>query len=428
VSAAEGDRGSGRGDPITVEDVRRLARGLRDRSEQIRSIGIERIARAVCDAVELLDDEQTGLGERLREQLRESTGLSTPMIEWGLRNAFDAVEQDVLLSLAATVRSTGTRRAVPARLAVCVLAGNVFTAGLRAMVLPLLTRAPLLARASSADDVLPRFLKSALDRVDESIGSGVEAITFDRDDRQLLQALFEQADVVSVYGSDATVDALRQAVPPRTRFVAHGHGLGAIYVPASCLSDEQRAAEAAREAALDVAAYDQRGCLSPHVICVQTSGNVDAAGFARLLADNGLRLLSVVLPRGLVPADAAAGQMQWRGVAAVRGRLFDGEDFAVSYEGRHELRPSPGYRNVGVYDCREAVQLAERLLPFGVHLKALGVAGDGTDRRQIAAALSTPLRPIISDVGQMQKPPFDAPADGRDAMYGLVGWIEDDTV
>ena len=103
-------------------------------------------------------------------------------------------------------------------------------------------------------------------------------------------------------------------------------------------------------------------------------------------------------------ADAAAEQLQWRGVAAARGVLHLGDTCAVSCEHGASLRPSPGYRNVGVYTLASAAELESRIAPFARFLKALGVAG--------ATGELPALAPYTCEAGSMQTPPLQAPLDG----------------
>jgi hypothetical protein len=125
-----------------------------------------------------------------------------------------------------------------------------------------------------------------------------------------------------------------------------------------------------------------------------------------------------------LPTEVGAAQLQWRGVAAARGELFERDGYAVSWEGDSPLRLSPGWRNVSVLECGGAADLGRRLTPLGVHLKALAVAGDEPARRAVAQALPSPLAPRISAPGEMQTPPIDALADGASPWTGLVRWIE----
>jgi hypothetical protein len=116
---------------------------------------------------------------------------------------------------------------------------------------------------------------------------------------------------------------------------------------------------------------------------------------------------------------AGAAQLQWRGVATVRGELLEGDGFAVSYEGEGPLRLSPGYRNVLVLDASSAGAFAASLEPIGVHLKCVGVAGDRAQRELVARALPPPLAPRVCVAGYMQRPSLLALADGRLPWEGL---------
>jgi hypothetical protein len=147
------------------------------------------------------------------------------------------------------------------------------------------------------------------------------------------------------------------------------------------------------------------------VVFVARSGRVVPREFSRLLADEGLAPLARSLPRGALPMDLGAQQLQWRGLGVVRGELFEGDGFAVSYEADGPLRLSPGYRNVLVLECGDPRELARRVGPLGVHLKALGVGGDAARRAEIARA---PLAPRVSALGTMQTPGLGGPADAVD--------------
>jgi len=162
-----------------------------------------------------------------------------------------------------------------------------------------------------------------------------------------------------------------------------------------------------------VAAYDQRGCLSPHAVFVQRGKACDGKRFAKLLADE-LDALAASWPRGTLPAAAAADQLQWRGVAAATCELHARESCAVSYAGELPLRASPGYRNVAVHDVADVAALRARLAPLSVQLKALGVASAGKDLAALADAA-----PYVCAIGSMQEPPLDAALDGLHPLTGF---------
>jgi hypothetical protein len=416
------------------EDAARV-RAMADRTAAagpgLRSLGPERVVRALAHAARTLADARTPLGGHAREVLVGSTGLSSLMIEWALEtNVAPPDLEDGLRRLAAglapVVREGPTCVVAPPRLAVTILAGNVFTAALRAAAVPLLCGAPVVLKASSRGDVFPRLLKRALAEADAEVGPALEVVTFTGGPGPLQDALLAAADVVSVYGGDATVASVRARLPATTRVVPHGHGLGVAFVPAEAMRDEASARQVAHDLALDVAAFDQRGCLSPHAVWVEKGGAVEGLGLAHLLADHALAALGRDLPRGTLPTEVGAAQVQWRGVAAARGTLLERDGHAVSHEGDAALRLSPGWRNVAVHDAVDLDAFVAQVRPLGVHLKAIGVAGPHPARLRVAKALPAPLAPRVSSVGQMQTPPIGSLVDGDLPWAGTARFIQVD--
>ncbi|MEC7522348.1 MAG: acyl-CoA reductase [Myxococcota bacterium] len=398
---------------------------LRDRVEaaisagaQLRARPREEVASLVAAAWGLIADPERAPGRAARERLPETTGLSLPMIAWALRATFEQADEAAHLEAARRMTPAEGAALSPARLSALILAGNVFTACVQPCSMALLAGSPLIVKASSKDDVLPQLFVAALAEIDLELAEACEVVTFPGGTPSLESALMSRADVVSVYGSDATLTAVRQRLSPTATLVPHGHGLGVGLVPRGALGDEAEAAAAATAFALDVAAYDQRGCMSPHVIWVERGGAIDARRWASMLATQ-LGRLAEDLPRGALPADVGAAQIQWRGVAAARGELHEGDGWAVSYEGRAALRISPGWRNVMVLDLEDARQVGAALGSLGVHLKTLGVAGDAALRRSVAASLPPGVAPRVAPAGRMQRPSLLSLADGRPPWEGL---------
>jgi hypothetical protein len=277
------------------------------------------------------------------------------------------------------------------------------------MLLPLLAGAPVVAKASSRDDALPHAIAHALCAAHPRIGAACAVATFGHGDVARLDALLANAQCVQVLGSDEAVAAIRERVRPDQTLLGRGHGLG-IGIVLRGVPDIEAAAAFAR----DVAAYDQRGCLSPHAILVE-GDDARAEAFAKLVYD-ALASVERELPRGSVPADAQAEQLQWRGVAAARGVLHASPAFAVSCEHGATLRPSPGYRNVCVYTLQNSAELTIRLGPLARFVKALGVAGEPDDSTTQALAA---LAPYVAAAGAMQTPPLSARLDGLHPLEGL---------
>jgi hypothetical protein len=396
----------------TAAELRAARADLANAAPALRAMTIAQRADAIERACRLLLDPQSRHGAQLRDELLRTSGLSVPVIEHGLRTTLSLFTRDGLCTLIAHApRSAATARTP--QLATVILAGNVFSAAARPLLLPLACGASVLAKAASDDDALPRALHGALATSDPRLGAACTVARYAHEDAALTRELLAGAELISVYGSDDTVEAVRATADPAARVLAHGHGLGAVFVAGDALASETSARAAAERIALDVAAYDQRGCLSPHFALVELGAAVEARAFARFLAD-ALHAIERTLPRGALPPAAAAAQLQWRGVAAALGELHAHERCAVSYEAGHPPRPSPGHRNLSVHDCTDADAAHAQLARLGDHLKALAIAAPN------ASAKLASVAPYVCGFGAMQTPPLDAALDRLHPLAGLT--------
>ncbi len=317
---------------------------------------------------------------------------------------------------------------VPPTLATIILAGNIFTAAARPILLALLAGAPILCKASTQDDLFPNLFAAALQEADPAVAAALAVLTFPGGTQDLEAPLLERSDAILVYGSDATIQSLRARTPPTARLLEHGHGVGAAYVPAAVLANPDDAAKAAASLALDVAAYDQRGCLSPQAVWVE-GGTEGRTGhrFADLVS-GALERWQCHLPRGPLPIEAAAAQSQWTGVLTAMAQLYRCDGGAAAWTDNPAL-PSegglpwgPGYRHLLVLPCDSPEDFARRLAPLGPHLKAVGVGGGPADLRRVATALPPPLCPRLGPLGRMQIPPLATCDDGAPPFEGLLRW------
>ena len=319
----------------------------------------------------LLDDTA------LEDELVQSTGLSRPMVRWGLAATVETIDHSALHDLRLSPDAN--------RFDLCgvVLSGNVFTASVRALLLPLLFDIPVVAKASSRDGVLPHALARRLP------ATACSVFTYPGGDTRLDRALLKRADTVHVYGSDTTCARLRPLATHAT-FTAHGHGYGLACID----SDDFRPADLA----LDIAAYDQRGCLSPQQVWVRG----DCHRAAQKLHE-ALRDIEKALPRGPAELGARARIEQWRGTVLSLGSLVAGETHGIGIEESSRLPPSPGWRHVVLRPIPRFPY--EALARMGGHLKALAGA-------ELLPRLPEQVAPWLSKIGRMQRPPLSAYLDG----------------
>ena len=360
------------------------------------------------------------LGQEVRAALTRTTGLAPQMVDWGLRTTLETVRRESLLELVRAGNATfEDKPTVPLGLLGVVLAGNVFAATVRALFIPLLFGVPVIAKVSSKESSFAHVLRRSLHGADSALTRAFQVVAFTGGDETAERSLLAEAEGVSVYGSDETIEAIRRRLGGRLPLFAHGHGLSAAVCGGAALS-ESRIGRTIAAVALDVAAYDQLGCLSPQVIYVEEAKRGTAEMFAERLSQEGLTALGSALPRGELPLSVGAAQAQWRGTGEIEGSLFEGPDHAVVVSRDRPPRWSPGYRNVTVVPVASPAQAVEAMVPFEGHMKCIGVDA-GSKAGLLAALRGNPKNTAYAcAIGSMQTPPFDAPADGFLPWHGLL--------
>lgn len=353
-----------------------------------------------------------------RRFLSDATGLSLPMVQWALQTTLGTVREETMVALVARARKESGGALDPIAMLSVVLAGNVFTAPVRGVLTPLLFGVPVLVKASSREGSFPEMLRDSLRLTDSRLGAAIDLVTFPGGDVEREAALADLAEKVAVYGGDETIAAMTARLGTH-RILAHGHGVSIAYCGAGALADACVAETIAR-LSLDVCAYDQRGCLSPQVVYVEETADRSAVEFAERFAETGLGAMSRTLPRGPLPAGVGAAQAQWRGVAEVEGRLFTGDSYAVSIRSGPRIRWSPGYRNVTIVPVGSLEQALRAMEPMGPILKCIGADAASVGLIRAHLRQSSALSAFACPLGEMQTPPFDAPADGRPIWDGLT--------
>ena len=266
-----------------------------------------------------------------------------------------------------------------------VLSANVFVAALRAIALARAAAAVVTVRPSPRDPALARAL------VELARDPGLTIL----DERDVGKV---PAGRIDVYGRDSTIAAVRAIARPGVEVRGHGPGMGVGVVgPTASL------AVAATAVAVDVAAFDQRGCLSPRVVLVV--GDAPRAEWFSEDLHAALRGLGARVPRGLLLASEEAEASRWRDVISFAGRLFAGVDHAVGVlpSVLPEALPPAG-RHVLVVPVAPAGGVAAAMAPFARHVVAVG-----SDDPDVAAPSHARRLPL----GAMQRPPLDGPVDRR---------------
>jgi hypothetical protein len=309
--------------------------------------------------------------------------------------------------------------------------GNIPNAVMFDMVLGLLARSAQFVKCASGQAFMARLFAHSLYEAEAKLGACLEVAEWPGGTENLEAALYAEADCVAATGSDETLAAIRKTLPGHVRFVGYGTRVSFGFVARDALDARHPETVAAR-AALDVAAWNQLGCLSPHVIYVEEGERIGAEQFADLLA-GALEALEKTHPRGRLAAREAAGIAARRSIYEVRAahspdtRMWaSAESTAWTVVLETETRFQISCLNRFVYvkavkDVSEVLQAAE---PVRENISTVGLAAGGTRAPELAQQFARWGARRICPLGEMQKPPLGWRHDGRSALGDLLTWSE----
>jgi len=316
-------------------------------------------------------------------------------------------------------------------------AGTVPGVAATSLIRGLLVKSAVLLKPGLGDLPLSIVVARGLQEEDPELARTVAVLYWPVDQSGRTETVLKEADLVVTYGSDETVRWVREHLPARAPLRAYRHRMGFGLVGRGALGGsagkptKDVAGSVAREAALAVAVFDQKGCVSPHVFFVERGGEVDPEGWAALLA-RALEELEVVLPSGVVSLEEALAIQQIRGVAELgegsgNGVVHHGGEGAcwtVLYRTGGDIEPSCLNRTVTVLavdTVQDALSMLEEWVPY---LQTVGVAGLEGRKVEVIEKLA---RLGVSRVSSLGGTPWPRPwwhHDGFGPLQDLVRWTD----
>jgi len=313
-----------------------------------------------------------------------------------------------------------------------IAAGNIPNPILMSIALGILTRSAQLVKCGSGASFIPRLFAHSLYELDSKIASCLEVAEWRGGNHALEEILFAEADCITATGSDETLDKIRHQVPARKRYLSYGHRVSFGYVTGESLTGFA-AKKIITRAADDVTAWDQNGCLSPHVIYVEHGGGVSAEQFAEMLAEE-LAKREEIEPRGALSVEEAATIASRRAFYEVRAAhapestrhwCSQGSTaWTVVYEADSRFQMSCLNRFIyvkGVTDLTHALQSVDELRG---KISTVGLAAPEHRAQVIVGQLTKWGVTRVCPLGQMQNPPLLWRHDGRPGLGDLVTWTD----
>lgn len=341
---------------------------------------------------------------------------------------------DRFVSTQSEARSGRAALACAPELLVHITAGNLPVPALMSLVLGVLLRSAQFLKCARGAAFLPRLLAHSLYDAEPKLGACLEIAEWTGGNADLEAGLFEEAGCVTATGTDAALAHIRQRLPAHVRFVGYGHRLSFGYIAAEVLSGLNATRTVAR-AAVDVVAWNQLGCLSPHVLYVQEGASMSPEKFAEVLAQE-LETLEQAEPRGPLPTEAAAAIASRRSLHEVRAahapdtRHWSSQGstaWTVVFEADPRFQVSCLNRFVyvkPVKDLPEALRAADSVRG---KVSTVGLAVPEHKAEEMAAELARWGAARVCPLGQMQNPPLAWRHDGRPVLGELLWWTDWET-
>jgi len=420
----------------------------RNREQYLTGRTTEQLVKVLCNVAEGWQRADSPFRQLALAEGPAKTGFQRATLEKGLDFFFkqftrenfrallaqelgDARRLDEMCAAPTDPNPSRAAMAVGPEFLVHIGAGNIPNPVLMSITLGLLTRSAQFVKCASGSSFLPRLFAHSIYEADHKLGACLEIAEWRGGHAALADALFAEADCVTATGTDETLAAVRAKLPVTRRFLGYGHRVSFGYVTGESLS-ALGAERIASSSADDVVAWNQLGCLSPHVIYVQRGGVVMPKTFAELLADE-LERREATEPRGDLPTELAGSIASRRAIYEVRAahslntHLWRSENstaWTVVYEEDARFQMSCLHRFIyvkAVADLTDALRAAD---PVRGKVSTVGIAATEDQAQEIATRLARWGATRVCPLGQMQNPPLTWRHDGRPSLGDLVTWTD----
>lgn len=398
---------------------------------------VRSIARAVADAAQRWTHPDFPPRVRALGAICERTGYSAPVVEYALdrlfapleQNAIEAVIHRELGSLDVLDRfallSDGSRaRGLPVG-RVCVISSRT-TIGVAIVpaIFALCAKCSVVVK-DREDALVAAFFATLAEELDELHDAAVAQ----RWDGKLGSRDLSEFAAVVAFGSDPTLQRIRAGLTAGARWIGFGSRASSGYVAREALGDSRNARHVAEGAARDLVLYDTEGCLSLHVLFVESGGAISPQEFATILAQ-AVERASIEFPPSRFDARATAAVVSTRDGAAFRATTGSGavySDPRATYlavlDPPFEQSPAFLPRTLCIFSVASPAEAARYLAHHRLAIEAIAVAGARPDIADLArtcgAARTAPF-------GSLQSPPLGAYHGGRPRISEFVRWITDE--
>ncbi|MBW2391127.1 MAG: hypothetical protein JRG89_22220 [Deltaproteobacteria bacterium] len=387
------------------------------------------IVRALASVFDLWRDSASACRRELEAKLPLASGFAPATLRAGLELGFEPWTGEAFERLVADELGLGTRsktlRVGGYPLTSVLLAGSIPMPSVLSMLLPLVLRSAVLCKPASRDPITPSLVLDSLREVDPLLADCVGVVPFDKGDVEANKIFYASPCVVAT-GSGETISEVESYLAPHQRRVLYGHRVSIAVIEMKERSDE-KLAELAHDLAIDIALWDQLGCLSPVAFYLVGGTDGTAEVFAEALAA-ALASAQERWPRGAVTPETASSIARERSEAEMRKASRNetqliasaGTEWTVVLEGDTSLRPAPLHRFIRLVPVPGLDSLPRTLEPLAPHLAGVALAGFEAEREEVTRRFFELGASLICKPGRLQIPPLDWRRDNQPLLLGMA--------
>ena len=305
-------------------------------------------------------------------------------------------------------------------LALHVFAGNVPGVAVTSLIRSLLVKSATIGKTASGEPLLPVLFAEALHKVSSQLASCLAITYWESGNEDLERIALQAADACVVYGGGEAVESIARKFAPDKRLVVHGprYSFGIV---------NDISATTAASVARAVAAFDQQGCVSPHVVYV--TGEKSRAGKFAADVAREMETIAGTLPRGRLTPEEAVAINELRTEAEFSSgdvELFGNEDapYSVIFEADPGFRVSCLNRVLFIKPIATARDVATRL-PGSRLVQSVALEGFGDkEKAELVRTLGQSGVSRITTFDRLPWPPMHWHHDGSSPLRELIWWLD----
>ncbi|GKU83105.1 acyl-CoA reductase [Niallia sp. NCCP-28] len=430
---------------LTSEQIKHIGEVVRsNRNDYLALLPVQQIIEKIDQAIQKWLNPAYPLRQLAEKLLPEITGYDKEMVRLELKRYMrtfrkkellrfldEELDQGALLDEFRPRKSGGMSRAFGPAAIFHVFSGNVPGVQIWSIIMGLILKSACLGKTSFSEPLLPALFVQSLAEVDKQLAEAMAILPWIGGSSSLEERAIERAEAIIVYGSNQTVETLREKVPTEKKFLHYGHKISFAMIGKEALTSDYYA-ETVHKLAEDVSVYDQQSCLSPQTIFVEEGGAITAKGFAQMLGAE-LANYHKKRPRAKLADEEAMSIQKIRNVHQLES-LRNSE--TTVYESHSDtawtviFHKSPGFagsplnRTIHVFSCENLEHAAECIVPYQQYLQSCGLAVAPQRLFTLADLLGTIGINRICPIGEMNRAKPGWHHDGGFNLLDLVRMVD----